>query len=130
MTHKEQFEQARRLYPKKTGKRGLELEWEAFTKLLKYRGHYDEIMPLLVPAIERQIVYRASTKEWCPQWKDFCRWMKGGWWTEEVPQTDAPKRHKCDLCGELSTRSVIGYYPDGARNVRLCDKCPDPENVR
>ncbi len=95
------FERARKLYPKKTGKRGFDEEWDAFTKIAKYRGKYDKIMPQLVPAIERQIAYRdecARKNIWCPVWKDFCRWMKGGWWTEEVPQTNKPKPNRCVIC--------------------------------
>ncbi len=108
--NKHLFEEARKLYPKKTGKRGFEKEWKEFTKLVEYRGKYDAIMPLLKPAIEKQIAYReecARKHEWCRPWKDFCRWMKGGWWTEEIPQTNSPKPNRCVICSNTDVSSMV-----------------------
>lgn len=127
------FEEARKLYPKKSGKRGFDNEWDDFTKIIKYRGKYDEIMPKLKPAILRQIAYReecARKGEWCRPWKDFCRWMKGGWWTEDVPQDDKPKKRKCSSCGKPSTRARIVYFTDGAAMVPRCDDCEFPVDVK
>ncbi len=89
------FERARKLYPGK--KRDLEQEWANFEK--KYRRSLDKICPLLTPAIEAQIAYRATTKDWCPPWKHFATWINGGWWTEEIPQTKKPKPVRCFHCG-------------------------------
>ncbi len=88
------FERARKLYPGK--KRDLEQEWANFEK--KYRRSLDKICPLLTPAIEAQIAYRATTKDWCPPWKHFATWINGGWWTEEIPQTKKPKPNRCVIC--------------------------------
>lgn len=126
------FEEARKLYPKKSGKRGFDKEWKDFTKITEYKGKYDEIMPLLKPAILRQIAYRedcARKSEWCRPWKDFCRWMKGGWWTEDTPQVNGPKKKKCGLCGKPSTRSKIVYFGDGAKTVFRCDDDEFPVDV-
>ena len=124
--NKYQFEEARKLYPGR--KRGFQPEWDDFVK--KHGRQINEICPLLNPAIEKQIAYRASTKDWCPQWKNFKTWLYGSWWTEEVPQTNNPKRIKCGLCGKPSTLSAIAYYSDGAKTVYRCDDCKFPENVR
>ncbi len=121
--NKHDFEQARKLYPGR--KRGFGQEWENFRK--KYGMKMTAICPLLKPAIEAQIAYRATTKDWCPQWKHFATWINGGWWTEEVPQTDKPKTMKCGKCGKPTTHSIFVYFEDGARNVYRCDACPDPE---
>ena len=123
------FEEARKLYPGK--KRGFPSEWDNFEK--KYKRRLSEICPLLKPAIEAQIAHRdelARKKEFVSPWKHFKTWINGGWWTENVPQTDKPKRIKCGVCGEPSTRSAIAYYDKGAQTVYRCDECPDPENVR
>ena len=121
--NKYQFEEARKLYPGR--KRGFQPEWDDFVK--KHKRRLDIICPLLKPAIEKQIEYRATTKEWCPPWKNFKTWLYGSWWTEEVPQTGKPKRIHCGICGKPSTHSILVYYEDGARNAYRCDECPDPE---
>ena len=99
------FERARKLYPGK--KRDLEQEWANFEK--KYRRSLDKICPLLTPAIEAQIAYRATTKDWCPPWKHFATWINGGWWTEEIPQTKKPKPNRCVICDNTDvTHSTDG----------------------
>ena len=120
--NKYQFEEARKLYPGRV--RGFQPEWDDFEK--KHGRRVDEICPLLAPAIEKQIAYRETTKDWCPKWKNFKTWLYGSWWTEEVPQTDKPKRTKC-RCGKPATHSIIVYFEDGASSVPRCDDCPDPE---
>ncbi len=95
--NKYQFEQARKLYPGK--RRGFQPEWDDFVK--KHRSRIDAICPLLKPAIEKQIEYRATTKDWCPDWKHFKTWLRGSWWTEEIPQTNKPKPNRCFNCRGL-----------------------------
>ncbi len=98
------FEQARKLYPGK--KRGFDFEWDNFYK--KYRTKINEITPLLKPAIEAQIARREvlkRKKEFVPPWKHFKTWINGGWWTEDIPQTDKPKVRKCCICGQADVVS-------------------------
>lgn len=91
------FEEARKLYPGR--KRGFDEEWENLVRQCKKRHRViSHVCPLLKPAIEAQIAYRTTTKEWCPQWKHFATWINGGWWTEEVPQTNKPKPKRCFHC--------------------------------
>lgn len=106
------FEQARVLYREAGGTvRGFGKEWLNFIKESKSRDWrllgwtIDNVCPLLKPAIEAQIAYRASTKEWCPQWKHFATWINGGWWTEEVPQTNKPKSNRCVICDNIDVVS-------------------------
>lgn len=117
------FEEARKLYPGR--KRGLQPEWDDFVK--KHKKRIDTICPKLKPAIEKQIAYRATTKEWCPQWKNFKTWLRGSWWTEVIPQTNKPKPTKCGACGKPSTHGLIVSFEDGSRTIFRCDDCPDPE---
>ena len=106
--NKHDFEQARLLYPGR--KRGLQPEWDDFVK--KHRRHINEICPLLKPAIEKQIAYRESTKDWCPEWKNFKTWLHGSWWTEEIPQTDKPKPRRCFNCrSEDVVKWGFGKHP-------------------
>ena len=104
------FEKARKLYPGRC--RGFDDEWENLVKESKKPGWrskgrtLNNVCPLLVPAIEAQIAYRATTKEWCPAWKHFATWINGGWWTEEIPQTNKPKPRRCFHCG---TEDVVKF---------------------
>ena len=92
------FEESRKLYREAGGRvRGFRPEWDDFVK--KHGKRVNGICPLLKPAIEKQIAYRDSTKEWCPPWKNFKTWLYGSWWTEEMPQTNKPKPRKCCICG-------------------------------
>lgn len=93
------FEQAQKLYPGR--KRGFQPEWDDFVK--RHRQRINEICPLLKPAIEKQIACRATTKDWCPPWKNFKTWLYGSWWTEEIPQTKGPKPRRCMICGAAGT---------------------------
>ncbi len=101
------FEEARKLYPGR--KRGFQPEWDDFAK--KHGMRVSVICPLLKPAIEKQIAYRASTKEWCPQWKNFKTWLYGSWWTEEVPQTRKPKQRRCFNCNGTDVVSQTSGKP-------------------
>ena len=102
--NKYQFEKARKLYPGRC--RGFDDEWDNIVKESKKSGWkhkgrtLENVIPLLKPAIEKQIAYRESSKEWCPQWKHFATWINGGWWTEEIPQTRKPKAMRCFHCGK------------------------------
>ena len=105
--NKHLFEEARKLYPGR--KRGFQPEWDDFIK--KHGRRIDVICPLLNPAIEKQIAYRETTKEWCPQWKNFKTWLRGSWWTEEIPQTDKPKPRRCFHCGGEDVVSKDDFKP-------------------
>lgn len=103
------FEEARKLYRTVGTVRGFQPEWDDFYK--KHRRRINEICPLLKPAIEKQIAYRESTKDWCPPWKNFKTWLRGSWWTEEVPQTRKPKQRRCFHCQDTDVVSQVGGKP-------------------
>ncbi len=107
--NKYQFEEARKLYPGRV--RGFQPEWDDFVKRHKHR--IDQICPLLKPAIEKQIAYRESTKDWCPPWKNFKTWLYGSWWTEEIPQTNKPKPKRCRFCDSIKV--VVTVDGKGSR---------------
>lgn len=127
------FEEARKLYREAGGTvRGFGPEWVNFIKESKSRDWklcgwtIDNVVPLLKPAIEAQIAHRdelSRKKEFVSPWKHFKTWINGGWWTEEVAQTDKPKRKKCGLCGKPATKSEIRYFDDGAKAVLRCNDC-------
>ncbi len=103
--NKHDFEQARKLYPGTC--RGFDDEWDNFVFQLKKpasrrKGRtIDNVIPLLKPAIVAQIAHRdelARKKEFVSPWKHFKTWINGGWWTEEIPQTNKPKPVRCFHC--------------------------------
>ncbi len=114
MTNKDQFEQARKLYPGTC--RGFDDEWLNFVKESKSRKWrlcnrtLDNVSPKLMPAIERQIAHRdscAGKNIWCPQWKNFATWINGGCWTEEIPQTQKPNPARCRICNNTDVSMRI-----------------------
>ena len=92
MNNQELFEVARKLYPGK--KVGFTREFANFEKRSTKPTPdgipftIDEVIPLLKPAIEYQIRYRAWCKEqnkWMAEWKNFQTWINKGCWEEEFP---------------------------------------------
>ncbi len=83
---KDEFEKARKLYPGSV--RGLDTEWENFKA--KHGKRTSEIVPLLLPAVERWIKYRAwaisQNVDFLPQWKNFKTWINGAHWEDEIPK--------------------------------------------
>ncbi len=80
-----EFDIARKLFKGK--KNGLNPEWENFTRK---HSSYHSIVPLLLPAIEREIVWRESAGKidgyFVPQWKNFQTWINNSCWTQEFPE--------------------------------------------
>ena len=79
-----QFDEARKLF--KGRKNGLEPEWENFIR--KFRNHR-QIIPLLKPAIEKEIAWRKEALEakmFVPCWKHFQTWINKQCWTQEFPE--------------------------------------------
>ena len=81
-----QFDEARKLF--KGRKNGLEPEWENFTR--KFRNYSRlVIVPLLKPAIEKEIAWRKETLKagmFVPPWKHFQTWLNKQCWTQEFPE--------------------------------------------
>ncbi len=67
-------------------KRGLDEEFLNFCKHADWRT----VLPLLAPAIDRQIKWRSMTKEFVPPPKNFKTWINQRCWTEE--HIDAPDK--------------------------------------
>jgi hypothetical protein len=122
-----QFEIARKMYP--GVKRGLETEWGVFIKNKDWRT----ALPLLVPAIRKQMAWR----EWCknsnrfaPEWKNFKTWLHkdNRGWEDELPGYDsrqsfternsrpvAAKSLPCVWCKRVATTKRNGEV--------LCGSC-------
>ena len=81
-----QFDIARRTYP--GVKRGLDTEWSVFIK----NKDWKEVLPLLMPAIRKQISWREWLKNknrFIPQWKNFQTWLNQRCWEFEMPEYDS-----------------------------------------
>jgi hypothetical protein len=119
--HQKTFDIARKLYP--GSKVGNANEFKNFVYRSMYPNRpkckYDikDVLPLLAPAIKRQIQWRleAKTGEFRPPWKNFQTWVNDNYWEFEPPLVavmHAPKT--CCVCGEPAD-TVIG-------NKRYCPK--------
>ena len=114
--HLKTFDIARVLYP--GSKIGNANEFKNFvTKSLypaKGMCKFDikEVLPLLLPAIKRQIQWRAEAKgEFRPEWKGFSVWINDNYWEFEPPinkKIVAPKM--CDTCGGNGTNFTKGKW--------------------
>lgn len=85
---KAEFDLARKAYP--GTRRGLDAEWDNFKKKFSPA----DIVPLLMPAIERGKDYRAgcaSVNAWCEGWGHFQTWINQSRWTTEYGAIPAPK---------------------------------------
>ena len=96
-----EFEKARQLYP--GDKNGEDVAWKYFCQLKRFKGRWSEIVPLLVPAIKRQIEHRENATGFVPAWKGFGSWIYNSYWTRTfgVKAKNAPK--VCKNCGAPST---------------------------
>ena len=73
--NKQLFDESRKLF--KGTKRGLDPEFKNFKKKHKT---WKEIIPLLKPSIENQIIWRNEDNRY---WKNFQTWINNSCWTEE-----------------------------------------------
>nr|DAI97842.1 MAG TPA: replisome organizer [Caudoviricetes sp.] len=84
----QQFEDFRKAYQGR--KRGHKEEFENFKKK---NPDWREVVPLLMPALQRLEEYIATAKaagEWVPQWANLQTWINQRRWTEELPTVVAP----------------------------------------
>jgi hypothetical protein len=106
------FDCARQCYPDK--KRGLDTEFNDFVKKHKdWKG----VLPLLWPAIVKQIDWRASVPKgvFVPHWKNFKTWISQRCWEEEIPQAEvaAPRKTIAQLSMERIDREKAERLRNG-----------------
>ncbi len=97
-TFAQQFELARVLYP--GTKRGLSTEYSNF---IKRYPDYKRLLPLIKPAIEKQIAWRNSQPQgkFIPEWKNFTTWINNRCWEEEMTIfTPQPQKSQAELAFE------------------------------
>lgn len=89
-----EFERFRALYP--GNKRGAAIEFGNLKK--KYPKKWREIVPLLVPAVERLLAYHKAATEankagaqiFLPHFAYLQTWINNARWTDEYPAIEAP----------------------------------------
>ena len=81
---KEIFNSVRELFP--GTKKGNDTEYDNFVKKHK---DWKDVLPLLLPAVEKQIKYRANipSDKFIPEWKNFQTWIYQRCWEDEMPKT-------------------------------------------
>ena len=75
-------------------KRGFQVEFAAFRK--KHRD-WQEVVPLLMPALERLIRWRErcmQSKSFCPQWAHLSTWLNQRRWEDEFPEPEDGSVHE------------------------------------
>ena len=99
----EGFDLARKAYP--GAKAGLKPEFENFRK--KHKA-FREIIPLLLPAIEREKAHKKAlvdAGQFCAEWKNFQTWINKSCWTTEFPKVEAKgANHGTNKQGSKPTR--------------------------
>lgn len=81
------FDEFRKSYKGK--KRGLTTEFENFKK--KYPKSWKEVLPLLMPALQREEEHRKAAKaagEFVPQWAMLQTWINQSRWEMEYPEEE------------------------------------------
>jgi len=84
------FESAWKAYP--GVKRGCDTEFEYFRKT--HKKGWEEVLPLLLPAIDRQIERRrrnSLVNKFNPPWKHFKTWIYNRCWEETEGVTESPE---------------------------------------
>lgn len=80
----QQFEDFRKAYPGR--KRGFDTEFEAFKRKHK---NWTEIIPLLMPALQRLIAFTEASKaagQWTASFANLSTWLYQSRWEEELPE--------------------------------------------
>ena len=82
--NKEIFEKSRELFP--GTKKGNDTEYDNFVKKHK---DWKDVLPLLLPAVEKQIKYRANipSDKFIAEWKHFRTWINQRCWEDEMSET-------------------------------------------
>ncbi len=130
MTKAEIFNSARKLYP--GTKLGNKIEFANFKK--KNKKTWEKILPLLKPAIQKQIEWR-ETDEWRPLWKMFQTWINQSCWQYELSTICMAKKTKLfpitgKICSEKKCNLPAVYKnTSGAYDHYHCSKHL-PENVK
>ena len=117
------FDEARKLF--KGTKRGLETEYENFRK----HADWQDVLPLLKPAVEQQIRWRAADGRY---WKNFKTWINSRCWEETegvvVSNTPTNSKHKLfpikgHICGHRDCELPAVYKNSSGPYDQY--SCPD-----
>ena len=89
------FESFRRAYPGR--KAGAQVEFDNFKS--KYPRQWPQIIPKLMPALQRLLTWRNKAQaagQFVPQFKNLRTWINQQCWTEEFPDIPAPPKSSPD----------------------------------
>lgn len=114
------FDEARKLF--KGTKRGLQTEYDYF---IKTHTDWKDVLPLLVPAVKQQIIWRAEDGRY---WKNFKTWIYNRCWEETQGVGDGQPSGKTKLYpikGKICSKSdcqMPAVYKDstGAYDSYAC----------
>jgi hypothetical protein len=95
------FDEFRKMYP--GSKRGLDTEFENFHKK---NPDYGEIIPLLIPSLEKLISWREKKRnagQFVPEWANLQTWINQRRWEVELEQVDTSPTD------EVKSRQIRNY---------------------
>jgi hypothetical protein len=95
--YKDAFDKVRIDWPQRSGKRGLEIEWEGFLKACKkFKLNYRNEVSKLRPAMDGEKAIRSNGKqqgknegEW--PYPMFCTWINQARWTNAITAPELPQ---------------------------------------
>ena len=108
----QQFEIFRKAYPGR--KRGFSTELDAFKRKHK---NWREIVPLLLPALQRLIAYTEAKKaagEWTASYANLSTWLYQARWEEELPEV----KQQAASTEQPKTASKADYDEDDSFNSK------------
>jgi len=110
------FDSARKIYP--GTKRGNTTEFNNFVKKHK---DWKAVLPLIEPAIRKQITWRANANgAFRPIWKIFSTWINNRCWEDEMGLSESGDDKVCVICRDTGFK----YQNDQrGKKVWLCEKC-------
>lgn len=103
-----EFDKFRRSYPGNKG--GLSTE---FGKFKKKHKDWKDVVPLLLPALEKEIAwrgYKKERKEWTPEYKNLSTWLNNRCWEQEFE-----KEHPSIGVDTSRIALGIGVWIDGGK---------------
>jgi hypothetical protein len=92
-------------------KKGNETEFENFKKKHK---DWKEVLPLLEPAVKKEIEWRKQKRDFTPQWKNLSTWINQRCWEQEFETVSAPKKELKEIPASAIFNNVqidYGNYP-------------------
>jgi hypothetical protein len=85
-----------------------------FKNFKKQHKDWKDVLPLLQPAVKKEIEWRKQKREFTPQWKNLSTWINNRCWEQEFEPTPPPKKELEPIPASYIFNNVkidYGNYP-------------------